>query len=187
MSVEYPFFSFAAPPGTWSNHFLEAFRLAGLGKADKEDALRHFSKVNNGKILRVSSIRHPCWWLAGVYSALSKQNSRTNADIHFIGTSFVGLDKSSFDAFIQSYLQMYPTGVSCLFDQYKADTRLRVEDMPWCLLELLEAFEIPKVFLDSVEAYWRTKVYEVMPEWMPHLYQQVLEAEGDFCCEHDYY
>ena len=187
MSVEFPFFHFAAPPSTGCHHFLGACRTAGLGRTDVEDALRLFPRENDGRHLRVSLIRHPCWWLASVYSALSKIESESNSDVHYVSMAFVGLDKSSFDAFVQSYLQSSPTGVSCLFDQYKTDTRLRVEDMPWCLLELLETFEVPKVFLNLVEVYWRSRQLEILPEWTPHLYQQVLDAEMDFCCEHDYY
>jgi len=187
MSVELPFFHFAAPPRTGCNHFLGACRTAGLGRANIEDALRHFLRENDGTKLRVSLIRHPCWWLASVWSGLSEPDLKSNSDVHFVGPAFVGLDKSSFVAFVQSHLQSSPTGVSCLFDQYKADTRLRVEDMPWCLLELLETFEVPKVFLDLVEVYWRSRQLEVLPEWTPHLYRQVLDAEVDFCEDYDYY
>jgi len=187
MSVELPFFHFAAPPRTGCNHFLSACHKAGLGEFGREDALRHFPRENDGKKLRVSLVRHPCWWLASVWTGLNEPGLESNTDVHFVRTSFVGLDKSSFDAFVLSYLQSSSTGVSCLFDQYKADTRLRVEDMPWCLLELLETFEVPKVFLDLAELHWRSRQLEVLPEWTPHLYQQVLDAEVDFCEDHDYY
>jgi len=187
MSVEYPFFSFAAPPRTGCDHFIEACRIAGLGKTDRIDAIRHFPRNNDGKHLRVSLVRHPCQWLGSVYAALNDFGTESSPNMHGIGTAFIVLDKSTFDDFVRSYLQMSPTGVSCLFDQYKADTRLRSEDMPWCLLELFETFEVPKVLLGLVETYWRSKVFDVVPEWTPHLYQQVLDAEWEFCEAYDYY
>lgn len=187
MPVEYPFFSFAAPPETGHAWFVEACRSAGLGRGSVEDALVPFSSERGGDELRVSLVRHPCSWLASTYRALQRMNEEHPRAVHFLGTSFVGLDKSSFDAFVRSYLNTFPTGISCLFDRYESDVRFRFEDMPWALSELLETFDVPRVMRERAERLERPDCSERLPPWKTHLHRQVMEAEEEFCHALDYY
>ena len=131
--------------------------------------------------LRVSLVRHPCDWLASCWSAL-RDGSR---DVNHVGM-FSRLAGGTFDEWIRNYLNLMPGAVGDLYAKYRADSYLRLEDMPWALVELLEALGVPEVFRGLVAGLPRRNRSASTPRWDPSLRRRVLEAERKTLEDFDY-
>jgi len=95
--------------------------------------------------------------------------------------------RDSFAPFVRDYLAKASGTISKMFDSYGSDVRLRLEDMPWALVELFESLGVPKAMQDRVIELEKQKVSPQISKWEPHLFQRVLESEAVFCADLDYY
>ncbi len=179
--IRYPIFDFAAPPRTGVSWFLAAAQLAGLGPGFRHGAHVPFSgSVRRG--FRVSLVRHPCDWLASCYAVRASRGPSSN------GMAFANcLDLGSFDEFVRSYLRKRPGAVGRLYNEYEADARLRIEDVPWSFIELMESFGIIKEMREKcVKLGRRSATPDWNPRWDGGMRRAVLGAERETCDAHEY-
>lgn len=179
--IDYTLFQFSCPPRTGTAWFIQAAQLAGLGPGFKRNAHAPFPAERKREVLRVSLVRHPCEWLASCYAALQEGGP----DVGHLGR-FARLNGASFDDYVRSYLREVPGAVGRLYAEYRADSFLRLEDMPWALVELLEAAGVPKVFRGMVSRLPRQNPSASTPRWDPSLRRRVLDAERRTLEDFDY-
>jgi len=181
-------FEFAAPPRTGVSWFIQACREAGLeiflNEHSVSTSFLPWKEQAAKDVLRVSLVRHPCDWLRSVFDSFNVERENVGLK-HFLHREFYGSPHESFDKFVSWYLETKSGLISRIFDSYQADNRMRLEDMPWALVELLESFGVDQKNLDRVTNLppW------VLPrsEWRSDLRQQVIESEIEFCRNLDYY
>lgn len=189
MPVDFELFEFASPPRTGVSWMLEACKLAGLGVRKKEEAITPWSSSNDraGGKFRISVVRHPCDWLVSVYSSFVDKEYLHSKGVHVLWMMFAGFRKGHFDEFVQDYLRQCPGGISRYFNRYQCDSRLKIEDLPWALIEMLESFDVPKSLRSRVIVLEKKNQSRRKSIWTPHLRSQVMDAEREFCEELDYY
>jgi len=194
-------FEFAAPPMTGGHWFVQACREAGLLLFPDNSAFsasfypwpEGIERDRDKDALRVSLVCHPCDWLRSVFDAfrLGPNSESKNVGSKYLWPRFVELPKKQgFGKFVVRYLEAMPGEATRIFNSYKADTRLRLEDMPWALVELLESMGIDRKSLDRVLALEGRQDAPKRSKWRPgrpDLRQQVMEAEAEFCRDLDYY
>jgi len=173
--ITYEQFEFAAPPFSGASWFVNASNRLGLGNVSFCRAYQPFP-LDPSPFLRVSLIRHPCDWLLDCF--------REKHAIEIDG--FNTLPRGNFDTFVDAYLQILPGAIGKLFNQYQADTVLKIEDMPWALVELAEALGVPTSAQDRIRDMSQ---YQIAPyRWDDNrARERVLEAELDFCERYDYF
>ena len=190
-------FEFAAPPRTGVHWFVQACREAGLlllpdeGSVTASFCLWSEQSKDDKSELRVTLVRHPCDWLRSVFDAFWAGLQFDNVGLKCLWSQqFVNLPKNDFDSFTTSYLETMPGEIGRIFDSCKADTRLRLEDMPWALVELLESLGVEQKALDRVIALppqAKSPFLYARSKWRPELRRRLLESEADFCQKLDYY
>lgn len=194
MSIDYGLFQFAAPPRTGVSWVTEACRSAGLfslsmpRSAQVRAAWTPFPKRTDDSPLRVSLVRHPCYWLRSVYDSLANVPHSKLVPLGFVHpVPVLTFRKDSFAAFVRDHLAKASGTIGQLFDSYKCDARMRLEDMPWAMTELLESLGVPKAMQDRVVELERRNTTVRASRWEPYLFDQVMESESQFCADLDYY
>lgn len=175
--IEYEVFQFAAPPGTGVAWFLKAMQIAGYGPGFR--AVAHVSFGGPSEPLRVSLVTNPFDWLYRAYLSFEEYSS-------VVGMHDV--DRKSFSRFVGSFLSKRGFSLSDVFDRYKADIVLRLEDMPWALIELLEAVGTETRLLNQVNTLSGLKKYPVVSTdcRSERVWRQVREKEWDLFDRYDY-
>ena len=193
--LQYELFDFACPERTGGLWFWKASQLAGLGIGftrayELEDAPKiqtRFSRVNKDNKLRVSLVRHPCDWLASFYASFPK---RPKKGVCLIGPCPI----AGFDVHVEKILDYLENPRSCIgfsikgmFNAYKADVVVRLEDMPWAYIELLESLGVGEEYRDNVRQLKPQNVSTNLPKWNPELRKRVMKAEKEMCDEYEYF
>jgi hypothetical protein len=181
--IDYGLFEFAAPPRTGTHWFTEAVHRAGFKHVPPYTAHIPFPKKRDKEILRVSLVRNPVSWLESCYTVLKKGLWMS----HKLD-EFRCLDCTTFDRFIRGYIKFLPGSVGKLFNEYQADSCLRIEDMPWALLELFRSLGVPKSMRITIVGLMpqnTTNHYDV--KYKPHLRQMVVDVERELMEAYDYY
>ena len=114
-------FHFAAPPCTAVDWFQRAMGVLGFEIIANKFAYAVFDPDAEG--LRVSLIRNPYDWLPDI-NEFTRVNRRVASEITLCIPSTVTITNN------------YATAA---FSAYAADVCLRVEDLPWAFLELLDS------------------------------------------------
>jgi len=180
--IQYKNFSFAAAPRTGTTWFIKACSLMKLG--DKQKTKVHFPPPLDYNNYVVSSIRHPYDFLVSFFLAL--RGGATG--VGCVDVFSFARHHNSPGSFIQRYLRDIPGEVGKMFDAYRANSVIRLEDLPWAAEEFFEGVGVP---YETAR-----RVHEITPQNVrkgePHivdkkLRKQVMEAEGDFCERHEYY
>ena len=180
--IDFKTFFFAAPPRTGNAWILKACQTVGLGIKVAEDAHVPFPKERGkNELFRVSLVRNPTDWLRSCYTALANGELRSESV-----SAFGLLPRDSFSEFVQKYLYLMPGGIGNLFKCYKADSYLRIEDMPWAFLELLEGLGVPKALRDRCKELPKQNVSQYSPRWELQLRARVIQAERELCETYDY-
>lgn len=183
-------FEFAAPPRTGVSWFVRACREAGLEMFPDEHSISasflSWKEQAAKDILRVSLIRHPCDWLRSVFDSFDVLRENVGLK-RFRYHEFADSPYGSFDEFVVQYLETKSGLIGQIFDSYQANTRMRLEDMPWALVELLESFGVKQKSLDRVANLPPQAGVLSRSEWRSDLRQQVMESEIEFCQNLDYY
>lgn len=183
-------FGFATPPRTGVYWFVHACREAELMLIPNKQAVLcslYPWQERSENILRVSLVRHPCDWLRSVYDTICGRDIPTTGIVVLAKHGFISLPRTSFEQFVTQYLEVLPGKITELQDSYKADSRLRLEDMPWALVELLETLSIKQEKLDCVIKLPKQHVAKKRAVWKQKHYDAVLKEEQQFCEALDYY
>lgn len=154
--------------------------VGGLGERSRGGV--HIPHVTSPHQIRVTHVRHPCDWLRSYYTTVAG----TYLDVPCVDV-FRNLNYDSFHKFVKSYLRLMPGAIGAMFDNYHADTFIRLEDEPIGLVSLLKStgckFNRAKVLSLTTPA---NKSAEKLPVWTDNLYRSVLEAEKTFVEAFDY-
>jgi hypothetical protein len=161
---------FATPPFTGAEWFVQAMQLAGCGPRFSKNAYGLFKENGEVNCLKVSLVRNPLDWIEATWANLEGKLR----------------EPGTFNQHVRRFID-YPGRITNLYDRYKADLVLRVEDAPWCLIELLESCGIDKEHKELVEQTRPGTVRFRPDEWTPQLRQLVAEAEEDLMERYDYY
>jgi len=186
-------FEFAAPPRTGVRWFVEACHTAGLvslpSTASVTASYRPWPITASADSLRVSLVRHPCHWFRSLYDSLRFGLHLECVALEQLREQFVGLRKESFESFALDYLEKMPGKITSVFDSYKSDIRIKLEDMPWALAELLNSLDAKKRELHKVFSLPSIGRLPSMckSKWKAPLFDQMIEAEKQFCEDLDYY
>jgi len=181
MAVDLGLFEFASPIGTCANWLIRQCDKAGLRLLDP--SFNVYERFGGDRFKpRVSLVRHPCSWLGFVYDAVG-EGLPFGEDLAMFS---VMVDGPDFDVFVRNYLKHVPGEVGRVFDSYLCDTRMRVEDMPWALKELLDSFGVPERMLKRMDDSFDSRPVS-NHRWNPRLRMEVMEAERKICERLDYF
>ena len=179
--IRYDRFDFAAPPCTGVGWFLDASQLVGFGPGFRCQAYIPFPPRRDYSRLQVSLVRNPVDWLAICHERIAAGQMHTN----HLGR-FESLDASSLDAFVAAYLAEIPGGVGKLYDLYKADVRVRVEDLPWAFVEFVESLGSSNGLVETVKRLslpGRPSAFDLSDD----VQQGIIRAEKEVCNAYDYW
>jgi hypothetical protein len=172
MAIDFGLFELAGPFASGVDGVAELCKSAGLEGGGGH--LGWFSAEPSSK-LRVSVVRHPCDWLAHFYC-------EGNLQLH----NFFAGRVHTFDGFVEGYLDKRSGEILSVFDDYKCDTRFRLEDMPWALAELLESLGVPESTWQKITQR-EFSIPKASVRWNPVLRLRVLVAEREMCSTFDYW
>lgn len=175
-------FQFACPPLTGGGWFVDNLKRVGVSYKLTDglfSLFQPFPYTNNGSnSLKVSLVRHPCDWLSHNYQDIKNSG--------YIGmkTPFLELlSVNTLEDFVRDYLMFCPGEMAKLFLSYEADTFMRIEDMPWAMVEFLEMIGIERPHNLS-----KTTTVQLGPPIMDkNLRRQILTAERRLADAFDYY
>ncbi len=183
--IDYDFFQFACPPRTGTAWFLKATQLSGLGLGFRQQAHIPFLGKRRPDTFRITLVRHPCDWLASCYSVIQ----RNEVDVDQLD-NFRKFNHNSFDDFVLYYLRSNPGAIGRLYSIYteEADSCIRIEDMPWAFLELMETMEVPESLYSRTKTLTRQNASPVrsLPIWDRMLRRRVAEVEKETIDTYDY-
>jgi len=188
MPIDYSQFSYAAPPGTGVSWVTEACRVVGLIGYGNGVSLP-FPKERNKNKLRISTVRHPCHWLRSVYDMKTMGGwiSGPFLTLFVYWPIFDRLCTTTFDLFVRDYLHLARGQISKVFNSYRCDVRMRLEDMPWPLVQLFDSLGVPDCEQDKVVAMGKRIESLYKSTWNDLLFQQVMDSESELCAELDYF
>lgn len=183
--IKYDRFYFAAPPRTGSTYFIKCCSEVGLGDGQKATLHEPPPIPWKGKGFLVSTVRHPYDWLCSYYLALEGGATGIHCVDVLVNHAKTSLDV---DEFISKYLMYCPGEVGRIFDRYRANSVLRLEDFPWNVVEFFESV--------GVEHDEACKVSNITPQnarkGHPHIVnkdirKQVVMVEREICERYEYY
>lgn len=166
-------FEFSAPPRTattWVQNACTACYLPSGGKASI-----HIPPNGKHNKLWVTTVRHPADWLLSYWvNIFPGKVSVIEVD------AFADLPGTSFDEFILAYLEQMPGGVGKMYEAYRADSYLKIEDLPFCWMEFMVTLRVPEVYRDrclQIPIMNESDRKKGKPKWNPSLWKAVLNAE----------
>ena len=185
-------FDFAAPPRTGVCWFVKACRCSNLMLFPNSGSVAASfhpwpTPREDGEVLRVALVRHPCHWLRSLYDSFRTGLYLENASLSRLWGQFVEIRKDSFESFVLDCIEKMPGKITAIFDSYKADVRMRIEDMPWALTELLDSLGVEKSLLDKIASLPPVARSRNKSEWKAGLFDRVVAVEKQFCEDLDYY
>ena len=182
--IDYGLFRFASPPRTGTTWFRKACLACGLGDPGRT-GVHEPHEDEPTSILRVSLVRHPADWLRSYWSSIHPGVIGVSAVDSFRHLGREG----GFDRFVRECLQFAPGQVGLMVERYNADTVLRLEDMPWALIELLESLGVPESKSRRCLSLGpqNTSSSGLLPAWSAVLRRRVMAAEEELAERFDYF
>jgi len=181
--IHYPnLFDFHAAPGTDVGRVISLMEVIGHKWYCCLDAFLDIQRCDlESNLPSVTLINHPCSWLENCY-----RWKIFNLPMMEIVVPPVLLNYDSFNLFVRSIYGHSTDVYGLLHRQYKSDICIRAEDLPWCLFELLESFEIE---IPSCELPENTKriTYDDEVFWTKDLRKLVLQSEQRTCDAYEYF
>jgi hypothetical protein len=178
--IDYGCFYFAAPKfcsGVW---FYEMMEAAGFLMPLANGRIESPFLIESTDKLKVSLVENPIKWLTQCHNAIE---SRMLYDL----LPFTDLPSQSFEGFLRSYVHECPGAVGELFDRYKADSIIRVEDLPWALVDLLSALKVEQSRTNLITTVKRVVVSGNFTHKIDaSLRNRVLDAERSLCERYDF-
>lgn len=177
--IQFEAFDLAAPPRTGGAWALRAAERAGLAAVGGDGlCLPTFAGGYS-----VVVVRHPFTWLQSYYAAGAPPCPGPSEQL-----AEIAKHAGDVRAFIHNYLLLIPGTVSAIFDCYRADTVLKIEDFPWGMFELLCAADVNEsVAYTAIRGLPVTNpgAYQALDN--PALRKSVYKAELQFCDRYEYY
>ncbi len=165
-------FHFAALPFTAVDWFLKAVQALNF-IVDIEQAVDFASTgftESCKEAIKISLVRHPCSYIVDYYNANSLRNRMT------------------LETYVRNCAYLFPGGIGKKFDSLDADVCLRVEDLPWAFLELVESLSIER---NKVEMFKNFPMQVNIPKHREalsaDLRKQLCESEHDFMERYNYW
>jgi len=182
MSSDMKLFEFASPPRTATSWIEEVCAVCYMHPSRRTEI--HRPPEGKKDKLRITMVRHPVSWLNSYWTNIFPGKvSAKEVDI------FADLPGLTFDEFIRSYLKEIPGEVGRMFTSYKADSYLRVEDLPGCWFEFAKTLRIPEVFVQKcleTPVVNASSIKKPKPKWNRSLRRAVLRAEKDMLEHFEY-
>lgn len=178
--IDYGHFCYAAPPRTGVLWFIRACDASGVKPAEYDNRACVEPPHGNGRFT-VTVVRNPYDWLVSYYHAY--RGGPTGIPVV---DQFAGLARQAGDVgrFVQLVARHKPGSVGGMFDAYRATSVVRLEDMPWALIELLASFGVDAV---AAEYLAPCNVYQGLPHRPDkRIRAELLAAEADFCGRYNY-
>jgi len=143
----------AVPPRCGTTWALHAAHAAGLGTHTKTTAHIPFDhQGRTSRQLQVTIVRHPADWLASFWTAIYTGKIGVPCVDRF---SDVAIESKDFTGFILNYVEKCPGTVGSMFEAYRANTYLRLEDMPWAWIDMLRSVGVSKGAAEQVRKIGR--------------------------------
>lgn len=131
--ITFQHFAFAAPPRTGSTWFLQAATIMGFEGATKTNL--HIPFPDDWRGFSLSLVRHPADWLVSYFESLQGGKIGVPA-VDALANHYKLNDVRSS---IRSFLETEPDKLTQVFDAYRADTVLKMEDYPWNAIEFFQS------------------------------------------------
>lgn len=179
--IDYYHFDYASPPRTATTWFMNAAFQVGLIRGYHPDV--HIPwQCERGYQLRITTVRHPCAWLASYFAAIYPGH---------VGVpcvdQFAKLPAFDFDNFVRGYLYHMPGAVWQMFQAYEADSYIRIEDLPDAAIELFRACGLSRSACQQCRNLPpQNRNGRVLPRWSLVLFDRVCEAEQEMIEYFDY-
>lgn len=187
MPIQFNGFVFASPPRMASSWFRTAMAVC-----DQERSKRgiHEPFHPGEKLHRVTTVRHPVDWLHSMYFALNGGHT----GVRLVDMLSHEAKRISFEEFVEWYLKNEPGLVGRICDLYRADTTLRVEDLPGAAVWFLRDRGIGGQPLLAIGAIPPVNVWTGMPPQKmtagqplaDELVDTIMRAESTYCGRHGY-
>lgn len=183
--IKYDKFYFASPPRTGGTFFIKAASEVGLGDAQKSQLHVPPPTPWEGRGFVISTVRHPYEFLCSYYLALKGGATGVDCVDVFMDHARTSLDV---DEFISKYLRYCPGEVGIIFDRYRANSVLRLEDFPWNVIEFFESIGVQHDEAWKVNSITAQNTRKGHPHIVnKDLKKQVVAAEKDICERYEYY
>ena len=180
--IDYGEFQYAASPWTGVRWFTDLANQVGFDKVVRHTAFHPF--VGPAKVIRVTTVTHPMKWLHQIYSWIHYHPPNEDIYISKLG-EWLDLNRLSFTAFVNDYLSRPELKIDDFYKQYKADTVLRFEDMPWCAFEFFEALGKTIPSMESIDTSQVDYSYCIPTE--VEIRQRVRRKESELHERYEYY
>lgn len=179
--IDYNGFSFAAPPRTGSTWFVNACYCIGLG--EKSRANSHVPPPKDWKGYTVSLVRHPASWLVSYFSVLEGGKIQVDC-VDALAHCYVRDDMM---ASLKKFLRLPKNTLTKMFDEYQANTVIRLEDFPWGPLEFFQSLGYEDKS-DSVKKLRALNIgYGIGYELSARLRKRIIDHEPDMCERYEYF
>lgn len=177
--TDFGLFQFASPPRTATTWIRKAAALAGLRENGRSEI--HLPHEQNHSVVKVSCVRGPVGWLQSYYASIRPGR----VDVPVVDAFYCD-ENTTFDEFIRRYLNEMPGQVCRMFDAYHADICLRLEDLPWAFIELLDSLGVPRKLRERCLVLGIENPSKILPKWSPSLKARVIDAEWYFIERFEY-
>jgi len=189
--IDYGSFCFASPPRTATSWFKTVCLKADILHDGRGAS---FIPSNaRGERLSVSLVRHPYDWLSSFYHAWghgSLFRSHTGYVEKVDKFTCLANRTLTFTMFMDDYFSKMPGAVGEMFASYNSSTVMRLEDLPWAVVEFFQSLGFNGSALNDVaqtpplnESKKSRPFSKKPPKW---LRSAVCEAESEFCDLYDY-
>lgn len=180
--IDFDKFVMAAPPRTGIKCFSETVKRAGIRPLwfPHEEYL---PSLRGDQTFVVSIIRHPYAWLKSLYFNLPPTNMKMHKELAGI-VQIARTSKCFFD--LVARVSAVPGCVGRVFDSYRANSVLRLEDFPWAIHSLLDLFDCPdrNVSHERLNIGLQVSVFE---DDAVKLRKLILKTESAFCQKYEFF
>jgi hypothetical protein len=184
--LQFDNFSFAAPPRCATSWFLSAAFEAGLGEYRKSKVFAPWKYGESPSALKLTFVRDPYDWLVSYHTNIYPGSVGVpEVDVFRVMNGGFRLDLSQF---LDHYFTHLQGKITEMFAAYKADSVVRIEDLPaglWSIFEMLGVDEVAKKKIFALPRVNTTQV-DLKPSIRKSVRLNVLEAEFAFCERYGY-
>ena len=181
--INYGQFQFASPPRMGCTWFMHAAGMASF----TPDAVGKTTAHTPGDIgvngMCVVMARNPYTWLSSYYHAM--EGGAINVSVVDIPFARIAKEATSFGAFVAKYLDTIPGAIGKMHDAYKANTVIRLEDLPWAATEFFQIVK-PHANYEAILKAPPINVNSTVCPKVPMLRKAVMQAEKDYCERYEY-